>query len=161
MSLFNNLIDVFFPKRCFGCGVLGVYICTKCQKDLKIIDRDACPYCLKPSFFGLTHPGCQRKTGIDGLKSLLFYNALLKRIIKQIKYRLVTSAVEDLVDAIPISKLFELATFKEITENPIIIPTPLSTNRLHRRGFNQSEILSTIIAKKIKIRGQTFKLVHV
>ena len=151
MVSYRSIIDALLPKYCFGCGDLGVYICSTCRKDLKVIDRDICPYCRKSSYFGLTHPKCKRRGGLDGLKSLYYYNSLVRKIIKQIKYRLVASAMVDLVNSIPVNKLIELNNYLEIAEKPLLIAVPLSSNRLKGRGFNQAEILATIISKKIDL----------
>ena len=91
-----TITDLLFPRRCFGCGYMGVYICPTCVKRLSVVNFQECFYCRKKSLYGFTHPACKRKNGIDGYIHLFYYNNTLKKIIKGIKYSLVTSAKRDL-----------------------------------------------------------------
>ncbi|MEK7078736.1 MAG: ComF family protein [Patescibacteria group bacterium] len=136
-----SLLDLFFPAKCFGCGYLGVYICSVCEKRLRPIERQACIYCNKASLYGLTHPGCWRNKGVDGHISLFHYDNLLKKIIKGIKYSFVTAARNDLF--YPIAKYGQepLIYYKK---NPklFIQPIPLSKEKEESRGFNQAEMMA-------------------
>ena len=89
------LTDLLFPKFCLGCGSIGVYLFLSFQNKLKPIEQDVCLYCKKPSFFGLTHLSCQKKLNIDGLLTLYYYGPILKKIIKNIKYRLATEVWQE------------------------------------------------------------------
>lgn len=152
--LFSFLKEIFFPKRCFTCGRFGTYICSYCLRKFKTINRDVCPYCQKWSFFGLTHFGCQRRLGLDGLKSFFFYDGLVIKTIKEIKYRLVSEAINDFWRIIPIKKLEELFFLKKLAKEWFFLPVPLSQKKEKKRGFNQSKelvnFLSIFLGIKIK-----------
>jgi competence protein ComFC len=135
------LEDLLFPKFCLGCNYLGCYICPKCAKQLKLYDRQRCLYCNKESYLGLTHPSCIRKLNIDGLISILHYNNFLKRIIKNIKYRLATEVFRELTQNIKPAYLEELYILKKIIPDAYIQPIPLSEKKKKARGFNQAEII--------------------
>lgn len=150
MSISTVIADLLFPKYCFNCFKLGHYICLSCGHRLKIIMKDVCPYCEKGSYFGLTHPLCRKKYGLDGLKSIYHYDDLVKKIIKQIKYRLVTEAVDDFLKTIPQAKMTELLFYKQLAKEIKIIPVPLHKNRLLQRGFNQSQFMAQFFWQMLK-----------
>lgn len=139
--------DILFPKYCFSCGRLGSYLCLLCARKLRAIDKDICPYCEKASYFGLTHYGCRRRFGLDGLKAIFFYDKLVKKIVKNIKYRLVTEAIDDFLQAIPREKIEELFFYKQLAKNFVFLPVPLHSKRQRKRGFNQSEEMVKFFAK--------------
>lgn len=100
--------------------------------------EDKCCRCDRASFFGLTHPPCRRRGGIDGAKSIYYYGPVIKKIITNIKYRLVLDALSDLLKEIPQTKKEELFFLKSLDKKFTIIPVPLFPLRHARRGFNQA-----------------------
>lgn len=141
------LTDLLFPKFCLGCGYIGVYLCISCQNKLKPIEQDVCLYCKKPSFFGLTHPSCQKKLNIDGLLTLYYYSPILKKIIKNIKYRLATEVWQEFYRIIKPEAIEKLAFYKKLSYDFIIQPIPLTKNKYNERGFNQAKIISVFFQK--------------
>lgn len=143
-----QLRDLLFPKLCLSCGRLGSYICLKCAKELVYVRPDKCFYCGKSSYLGLTHPACKRSKGVAGFISIYYYNNTLKKIIKNIKYRLVLEAYDELVKIINFEILADkLQCFKKIKKNVVLCPIPLHLQRLKKRGFNQSELLAKFFSK--------------
>ncbi len=142
------ILDLLFPKSCFGCGRLGSYVCKTCEGMLSPSVWDICFYCQKPSFLGFTHPACKKPYGVDQFVFLYRYNTYLKKIIKGIKYRLVTQATRE----------FYLLMCKEIVRKKIKIihlwkegdyilnPIPLSVKRQRKRGFNQSLLFGSMFS---------------
>lgn len=150
MGITEFVKNSLFPKYCLGCGRIGVYICPTCRSNMAVVRRDSCAYCGRASFFGLTHPGCRRVLGIDGIKSFFHYTPLVQNIIKKIKYQLVFSAIDDLMHAIPAEKLDELSFYHNVSSSFTLIPVPLHTNRLKKRGFNQSNLIAVFIAANLQ-----------
>jgi len=142
--------DFFFPKFCLGCGYIGVYLCTSCQNKLRPIKQDVCLYCKKPSLFGLTNPDCQKKLNIDGLLALYYYNPVLKKIIKNIKYRLATEVWQEFYQIIKFETIERLGFYKKLSSDFIIQSIPLTKNKYNERGFNQAKIISVFFQKFIK-----------
>jgi ComF family protein len=147
---FSFVKDLLFPKMCFGCSRLGSYLCSSCTKKFKLINKSICPYCQRGSYFGLTHPGCKRRSGLDGLESFFYYDVLVKKIVKNIKYRLVTEAIDDFLQAIPRQKIEELFFYKQLAKDFIFLPVPLHLKRERKRGFNQSEEMVKFFAQILK-----------
>lgn len=139
--------DLLFPKFCFGCGFVGVYICPNCQKNLRSIKEHQCLYCNRNSYLGFTHPGCLRADGVDGFFSLYYYDNLLKKTIKNIKYRGVKEALTELLLLINLSIVNDFK--KTLSNNLIVQPIPLHRQREKERGFNQSELIAREIIKNL------------
>lgn len=136
------LADILFPKMCLGCGFLGCYICLRCEKKLSYLDFDTCLYCSKRSLFGLTHPGCLKKNGVDGVISIFAYNNFLKKIIKNIKYSLALEVWQDLSLIIPPSRIGKLSLYKRLNVGFKLQSIPLHPSKLRVRGFNQAELIA-------------------
>jgi ComF family protein len=130
------ILDLIFPKTCFGCGKTGSYFCPKCRENIKI-------HSLKFS----------SKLPKEGSLSLFYYHGLVRSAIQSLKYEFVT----DLADEF--SSIFSQKIIKKYPDllnywqknNFIITPIPLFHSRQNWRGFNQSLLLSKLIAQKLKL----------
>lgn len=150
------LEDILFPKFCLGCGFIGSYICIDCASRFKVFDKSICFYCNKPSYLGLTHPLCIKRLNIDGSLSFFHYNNFLKKIIKNIKYRLATEVFDELALNIRPVQLERLFKFKNIIGKALIQPIPLTEKRFKMRGFNQAELFSSFINKVLGLKTADF-----
>ncbi len=139
-------LDVFFPSSCLVCGRLGVYVCGVCERLLSVVLHQTCVYCGKKSLYGLTHPRCKKKQGIDGFMTIFYYNTPFKKILKNVKYRLVADAIYDLFYLVSKYGKEQLLFYKTI-EGLLISEIPLSQTKERQRGFNQS----SFIAKKVSL----------
>ena len=106
---------------------------------MKRVQKDWCFYCKRPSFLGLTHPNCKKSGGVDGIVTVFHYNDTVKRVVKNIKYRLVTQGMYSLFSQVPQETYSKLGRYNKLYKNLIFIPIPLSDDRKRRRGFNQTE----------------------
>lgn len=141
---------LLFPKFCLGCGFIGVYICPNCQKNLKKIIKDKCFYCGLSSAYGLTHPACLKKDGVDGLISIYYYDNLLKKIIKSIKYRGVYLALNELIMTVDYEAI---AKIKKLVDNQTIIqPIPLHFQKEKERGFNQVKPVADFLGRFLHLQ---------
>ena len=141
------LTDFLFPKFCLGCGYIGVYLCRSCQNKLKPIESDICLYCKKTSLFGLTHSNCINKLYVDGLVTIYYYNTILKKVIKNIKYRLATEVWQEFYRIIEPQIIKKLGFYKKLSPDFVMQPIPLSKIKYNERGFNQAEIISKFFQK--------------
>lgn len=124
------LLNLFFPKFCFGCQQEGSYLCLDCQSTLEI-SKFHQPYCtqnLKDLYFALP-----------------YQNPLLKNLIQKFKYH---PFVKEL--AKPLSFLI-IEHFKLLDNPPDfrdfhIIPIPLEKKKLKKRGFNQAEEIAKVLS---------------
>ncbi len=145
-----NFLDIFFPKRCVGCGRLGKYFCEQCSLNIRIIkpNEAVCPVCEKPGVDGATHPRCRTRYALDGLTSFFRYDAAVRQAIKSIKYRYISDLPKEFIDLIPVVYLHSsIINHKSL----ILIPIPLHPARLKFRGFNQAEVLGKLLAQRLNI----------
>lgn len=151
-----NLLDILFPKRCVGCNKTGNYFCPKCIQDIKQSDL-VCPFCERLSLGGLVHPICRRKYGLDGLWFLGVYENPLRKAVQKLKYKFITELADVLVD-LTIDYWARYSPFlldqvkKDRGDGWVITSVPLHKNRQNWRGFNQSELLAKIFAKKLGLK---------
>lgn len=141
------LLNLIYPRRCVGCGRVGLYICQTCRKTLIVRDQ-LCPECDKPAIDGKTHQICQKKYGLDGLITAFRYNGVVKKAVKLLKYRFVTDVARFLVAEIPQAMYHSTLLYNR---NASLYPIPLHEKRLRWRGFNQAERLGVYITDRLKI----------
>jgi len=136
-----------------GCGKAGSYFCPDCLDLVLLKDKQICPVCGKGAFGGLTHQGCRRPFGLDGLTSIFAYKGVVAEAIKKLKYKFVRDLAEELVELF-LSFCGENKIFSEFCRLPnvVLTPVPLHPQRLHWRGFNQAELLGKLIAKSLGIK---------
>lgn len=141
-----GVLDFVFPQRCVGCKKLGRYLCLSCQKNIKL-RAPLCPICDRPAIDGITHPACLKPFSLNGLTTIFRNIVLMKKAIKQLKYRWVSDLAESLIDIIPPETFAHLP----IDASWSICPIPLHPSRLKWRGFNQAEELAKSLSQRLNL----------
>lgn len=146
-----NLLDLFFPKRCLGCGRVGRYFCDRCARTIRPIESNEaiCPVCEKSGIDGFTHPRCHTKYDIDGLTCCFHYDGIVKKAVKAIKYRYVSDLASEFMTAIPESIVQHVRHV--VKKSTVLLPIPLHPSRWRLRGFNQAEVLGNILAESLQV----------
>jgi len=133
----GTILDLFFPKRCVGCGREGAYICSSCRRTIRRILPPICPHCGRPQPGGILCPSCvNQQAGADGIRSPFRFEGVIREAVHQFKYRnlrdlsgLLGGMLHDYLRRYPIPA-------------DVIVPVPLHPKRLRERGYNQSELLA-------------------
>lgn len=149
-DLKNFLLDILFPKTCFGCGREGEWICPSCQNHLthRAFLPITCPLCAKKTGndLGVVCQSCRPKTNIEGIISVGAYNnEVLQKSVKTLKYSMAKDIASDLSKLL--SQRLLAAALPASYENIVIVPVPLHKKRKRYRGFNQSEEIGQRLAK--------------
>ena len=136
------LLDLFFPKNCFGCQKEGTYLCKDCISILDVINshQKFKTENLDDLYFALSYKN----------HSFKYEYQLTERLIKKFKYNPFVKSLSRPLSSLIIThfKLCEKPIpFIQRKDDFIIIPVPLSRKRLKWRGFNQAEE----IAKNLSI----------
>lgn len=152
------LKELLFPKFCLGCGLPGTYICPRCQRDFQNVKPFRCLYCNNTSLYGLTHSSCTKKLYIDGTISIFRYNNIMKKVIKNIKYRLATDVWNEFIKTVNPLAIEPLGFYKKLSGKIYIQPVPLSINKIRDRGFNQALLISKFFQKFLDIPISDFLL---
>jgi len=149
-----NLLDLLFPKRCLGCGMIGAYFCDRCTSTIRIIDvrETICPVCERSAIGGGTHPRCHTRYAIDGLTSFFHYDGVIRKAIKALKYRYVSDLAQELISLISPLVLSHVRKYINAPAGSVLfVPVPLYPSRLRWRGFNQAELLGRLLAERLNI----------
>ena len=147
INLFNKLLDLIFPKKCFGCGQSGELLCARCFDSLDFPEI-RCFICRKNSDARI----CGQCASFFGLKNLRVFwaadykNPAIKKMIRTFKYRQAGVLAEIL------GEILNRGTKKFLIQNisgaSLIIPVPLSPKRQRERGFNQASLLGQYLGQK-------------
>ncbi len=145
MRLFDELLNLFFPITCASCG-------NTLFKNEKVI----CTFCLHhlPKTHFHNHPNNPLEKVFWGRVPLqavvaCYYfrkEGKVQHLIHQLKYK----NRKDVGLYIGKAYGLELLTSVNFKDIDAIIPVPLHSSKLKKRGFNQSEIFATGLSKSMK-----------
>ena len=153
----NFFLDLFFPKKCLGCGQPDTYLCRDCftrlvtrQDKIEFSPNNTCFFCGKITWQGKICINCAKENGLDRLIAATEYkNPLIREIIKAFKYHYAKELASPLSKLLIKSLEANSTISLEVAEgdrSTIIVPVPLYKYRLHYRGFNQAELLAKEVA---------------
>lgn len=126
--MFQSLLDILFPRHCFGCGEAGRYFCSECAA-------------------GLQPAGA---TELGHLAALDYDQPAVKKAIWKLKYSGITSLAAELGEILSERLLEELSELNAYAgrERVLVVPVPLSRERARQRGYNQSALLARAAAAR-------------
>src|SRR4030042_5864117 len=91
------ILDLFFPKKCLGCGKNGTYICQSCLDKIEIVQNNQCPFCDRPIPATLICRPCQKNYYLSRLIwTANYYNPLIQKLIKIFKYHYIKELAKPL-----------------------------------------------------------------
>ncbi len=149
-----GVLDFLFPKKCVNCMKTGEYLCTNCFARMSFDVRMICVVCNRYAPYGLTHLSCRKQYTLNGVFSGVVFNSVVRKLLYAFKYRPYVSDIGSLMANLLYEGLIQQEQF--ITSlsvaQPILVPIPLSIQRLRKRGYNHAEILSNKLAEKFSLR---------
>ncbi len=141
-DLWDDFISLLFPRLCYGCGTQLMrnenLICTGCYVVIprtgyhKVADNPVAQL-----FWG--------RCLLEKAAAFSFYNkgSRIRNLIHNLKYKGIREIGYELGKIYGLS--LKLSGFTDDID--IIVPVPLHPEKIHARGFNQSEIISTGISE--------------
>jgi ComF family protein len=154
------LLDLLLPRSCLLCGAAAEEaLCAGCTADLPLPSGAACPQCAAP--LPGPAPACadclRHPPAFDATVAALRYTYPIDRLVQQLKFggrhafrRLAAAdflAARMLAGAHP--------------AGDVIVPVPLSRQRLAGRGFNQALEIARPLARALQLPLDTAGLVRV
>jgi len=133
--IIEGMINLIFPKRCGICnqGINEEYTCQKCKKKLEYI-------CINEMILG------KEKDFFAFCICAYAYSGIVRKKILQFKFQNKKYLYQSLSQ-----KLFEI--LKEYQEEiDEIIAVPISWKRFCERGYNQTSLIASFLAKALKKR---------
>lgn len=144
--MFENLINLFFPKACSGCNSFLLanenVICTVCRHEIpltnhhKIENNEAVV-----KFYG--------RIPIEFAAALFYFHK--KGIVQEMIHKLKYKGHQEVGTAIGYWYAEELKTIAELNSVDYIIPVPLHKKRLKERGYNQVEAFGRALSDSMGI----------
>ncbi len=153
-------VSVFFPSGCRACERLltsasRVPLCEECLSSFKRVPDPVCEVCGRP-LAGLARepeqrllcPACQDRTyAFDRARSFAVYEDAVVRAILLLKFE----QIEPL-GAWFAERLAEVVnTEGDRLAADVVVPVPLHRERERERGYNQAALLSTPLAKRLRL----------
>ncbi len=138
----SSVLDVLFPRLCVRCGRPGSFLCPTCEAALVRIEPPVCPVCGTPRPSESLCPSCASRTvSISSIRSVFRLEGAIRRAIHELKY--------NNLRAIAPTLSAYLAHYVEGTGHnaDLIVPVPLHSSRQRQRGYNQSELLASALAR--------------
>jgi len=129
------LLDLLFPRLCYGCSQIGSYFCPECTKKL--------------TTGKLNHLTSSK---IEAHLSL-FNDSTVKQAILDLKYNFVSDLAPSLakISAYTLKKRFPLIVEYWRQSDFCFIPVPLHHYRQNWRGFNQASLIGQSLAKFLNL----------
>jgi ComF family protein len=136
------LMETFFPPHCVACGAAGAWLCPAC------IAAIPGPRRLVPVSRLRVRPD-----GLDGALALAPHVYPLREAVHGFKY----GGLRVLAD--PLSALLAEGWRAHHPEVDLVIPVPLHRDKVRRRGYNQSELLSLAFGERVglEVRSDVLK----
>ena len=124
MKIFKNILAVLFPQKCLGCKKENEILCSDC---LLKINRPDTPH-------------------LNGIHIAANYQDLvLKKALWMLKYQGAKQLAK------PLAELIRERIWKKLeTENWLLVPVPLSKNKLRHRGYNQAEMIAGELSGNVR-----------
>ena len=144
----DELLSLFFPTHCAGCGRLGEWLCQPCRTAAALTTPlSYCQLCGR----SVTTPGSlcsfhRDSTGLDGLVSYADYHAPgIAAAISAAKYQGVWAALR------PLARYAWLARWHVLSLSAwqAVVPLALDARRERDRGYNQSAILARELGRQL------------
>jgi ComF family protein len=134
------VLDLVYPARCAGCGHRGDWVCSACQQKTLTIDPPLCGRCGSGSSMPCR---CNELSpDLDLVRSVAFYDGWVRSAISSFKYEGERARAEHLA-------LLAIPLLADIPRPISLVPVPLHRSRQRRRGYNQAELLASVIGRAV------------
>ncbi len=147
--MFDKILSFLFPSPCVVCqkpAGRNRFVCNSCKEHLTLLKPGAfCKTCLAPLPSGAELCGkCLSNSPAYGqLVACVSYQGILRNSLHRYKF----GGRSDLHTSFAMMMCAQLLSFG-CTDFDVVVPTPLSNERLRERGFNQAELIAKDIAKQ-------------
>lgn len=141
----NHIINTIFPSSCVVCKRVGEPICKHCIKNKIFVNWDTyCCVCNSRVKRGLIHEECKDQTYLDGHFFVVSYSEGIKELIMNGKYSFMFYNFEFIGEL-----MSKFIRFYNLNKDSIFAPVPLTRRKKRIRGFNQSEVIASKLARDI------------
>ncbi|MDP2642946.1 MAG: hypothetical protein Q8P62_03840 [Candidatus Peregrinibacteria bacterium] len=142
-------LDFLFPKRCINCEKFEDFLCKECKNSLKVVGFQRCPNCKRKNFCGKFCDMCLGSFYFDQLILCFLYdrNTVLQKLVVNFKYKFLRDISKFFIN------ILENQFLKFFSgENIVVVPVPMSKEKIRLRGDNHAKILADNFAKKLNLK---------
>lgn len=146
-TYFSVLADLFYPQRCVGCGSRASdVLCRSCFEGLPYVGSPTCSRCGFPTAFeAFVCDECKHVDfGFETARAPLRYEEVGKEIVHALKYKSYFPVVDKVMAPLMVAMLEE-------RNFDFVVPVPMHSSRLRRRGFNQAEVMARSVSRRINV----------
>lgn len=115
----ESLLDLFFPRKCVGCGEIGSWVCPRC----------------------IVPPDLQESEGVWSVFSL--EKKVVRELLHYLKYNGVFECAAVLVSMVELDD-----ELRDLLSGAALVPVPTSRARVKMRGYNQAELIARALGEK-------------
>ncbi len=157
--IIKSIFNLIFPPKCVSCEKQtkqDTAICETCFSGISLNQTLFCGECRARLPEGKKI--CHKDTPYVLGAAAQYEDGAVKALVHALKFRYIKdagSALGELITTYAASVETILKNVETEKENVIVIPIPLSKKRLRSRGFNQSEIIARVFAKKYGLTLKT------
>ncbi|MCS6909837.1 MAG: ComF family protein [Anaerolineales bacterium] len=137
-------VDVVFPPECAACRRPGMRLCADCRSQFRLLGNEAicprCGYAPMPT----DCENCRRHpppAALRSLRSAAWFEGPLRRALHHLKYQ------RDILLGDTLAEWLCDLYYREGLAADLIVPVPLSPQRLRERGYNQADLLARPLAE--------------
>lgn len=161
-SLGRATLDLVIPPNCLSCDAPVLEngtLCAHCWSQLRFITRPHCEVLGQPFAYDLGAGAVSAAALADPppfekARAAVLYDEVARHLVARLKY-------EDRPDlAGPMALWMARAAVDLLEDNPLIVPVPLHRWRLLRRRYNQSALLSGILAEILELDHQPLAMIR-
>ncbi len=153
MNILKAINNLLFPPRCIFCDCILDYrtslnVCDRCKESVPSPKGLRCSFCYRKTkgYFGtdLCHHCRSKMPYFDRVVSAFVYDGYVRDCILRLKFHGRT-------DHAATMGYYMSLKVEDFSNADVLIPVPISKERLYERGYNQSELFTKIISKKLDI----------
>jgi len=148
LALFRGVLSLVFTNSCVACGsrIEASGFCRSCEDDLPVIST-GCHRCGCPGVEDVAQcPNCQDKHyAFDRLVVPWAFGDVVQQLLHGLKYEGRTFLAPVMGAAMARRVRGSGIVFADMQ----VIPVPLHPSRLRERGYNQSQLLASAIARDL------------
>lgn len=149
----GEAVDLLFPRRCPGCDEpvrrREGFICKACKDKFQVIKTPYCFRCGKPLADAeqIYCKDCKRGKHLYLRGRALYKYASVAEAVYRFKY----AGRQEYAAYFGRQMAAGLGDFIEEVKPDALVPVPLSSQRLQKRGYNQAELLAKEVGRTLKI----------
>jgi len=142
-STVTGALDLLFPPSCGVCGTGGSFLCLTCRARLPAADGPRCRRCWAITARAVC--GDCAHSPLDGARALYVFDGGARALVHELKYRSLHALAQ------PMAELLADSFLVEPFPADVVMPVPLHRRRRRQRGFNQSELLARVLARRAEL----------